>query len=266
MVAGGQGPARDPARAGDLTAATWYPDPLGRHDHRLWSGEAWTEQVSDYGRTSIDPIEPITPNPVTIRPSSRALRSRFNAFPLWRRAVAYVALVILALLFAVPIGVWGWPGAILTAFALISIAVLRILYFRLFYMRGDQTGIEIRNQVGIRKFIPRDRIGLISVGNVWGGSLTTNDFLFIVSPAAEQLARSYLQNWDVEDVRKLAHSVGLHLYGRPGRPLDELHSGRAVQRTAMHLSGSMAAGLVIGLVLPVLMALVLFAALVLGRR
>jgi len=79
--------------------------------------------------------------------------------------------------------VYGPAGALLTGFALACGIVLPVLYFRVFYIRADQTGIEIRNQVGVRKRIPRDRIGLISVGRVWGGSMTTSDFVFIVSPS-----------------------------------------------------------------------------------
>ncbi len=207
----------------------------------------------------------ITRNPVTIRPSAHALLSRVQARAAWRRVVAYVALALLVLIALVPVLVWGPPGAILTGFALICGTLLPALYFRVFYIRADQTGVEIRNQVGIRKFIPRARIGMVSVGNVWGGSFTTSDFVYIVSPANEQLARFYLQNWEIADFRRLAGAVGLHLYGAPGRALDELHSGRAVQRTATFLGGAMVAGLAIGFALPVLLGLVIFAALILAR-
>ena len=176
-----------------------------------------------------------------------------------------MALVLLVLLAFVPVWFWGPPGWILTGFALVSGAVLPFLYFRLFYIRADQTGVEIRNQLGVRKFIPRARIGMVSVGKVWGGSFTTSDFVYIVSPANEQLARFYLQNWEIADIRRLAEAVGLHLYGAPGRSLDELHSGKAVQRSAMFLGGSMVAGLAIGCALPVLLGLAVFAALILGR-
>jgi hypothetical protein len=172
---------------------------------------------------------------------------------------------LLLLLAFVPVWVYGPPGAILTGFALVCCIVLPVLYFRVFYIRADQTGIEIRNQVGVRKFIPRDRIGMISVGGAWSGSLTTSEFVFIVSPANEQLARFYLQNWETEDFRRVAQAVGLRLYGMPGRALDEMHSGRAVQRTAMFLGGSMLAGVAIGFALPVLIGLAFFAALILGR-
>jgi len=221
--------------------------------------------VSDRGVQSNDPIEPVTPNPVTIRPSWRALWSRLRGRPAWRQAVAFVALAIFPILAFVPAVVYGPPGAILTGFGLVCLTVLPFLYFRVFYMRADQTGIEIRNQVGVRKFIPRGRIGMISVGSAWGGSMTTSDFVFIVSSANEQLARFVLQNWETDDFRRLADAVGLRLYGMPGRALDEMHSGRAVQRTAMFLGGSMLAGAAVGFVVPVLIVLALFVALILSR-
>jgi hypothetical protein len=41
----------------------WHPDPSGKHDHRWWDGERWTEHVADAGQASIDPLEaaPQTP-------------------------------------------------------------------------------------------------------------------------------------------------------------------------------------------------------------
>lgn len=35
--------------------AAWYADPTGRHEHRYWSGNAWTEHVADRGQQSTDP-------------------------------------------------------------------------------------------------------------------------------------------------------------------------------------------------------------------
>jgi len=172
---------------------------------------------------------------------------------------------VLLLLAFVPVWVYGPPGAILTGFALACGVVLPVLYFRVFYIRADQTGIHIRNQVGVRKFIPRDRIGMISVGSAWGGGLTSSDFVFILSPANEQLARFYLQNWETDDFRRLALAVGLRLYGMPGRALDEMHSGKAVQRAAMLLGGSMVAGAAVGFVVPVLIGLALLVVLILHR-
>jgi hypothetical protein len=37
-------------------AAGWQPDPSGRHDYRYWDGAAWTDDVSDNGQTSVDPL------------------------------------------------------------------------------------------------------------------------------------------------------------------------------------------------------------------
>ena len=42
--------------------ADWYPDPYGRHQHRYWDGQQWTEHVSDHGRRTVDP--PVGRSPV----------------------------------------------------------------------------------------------------------------------------------------------------------------------------------------------------------
>ena len=34
----------------------WNPDPAGRHEYRYWDGSTWTDDVSDNGVTSTDPI------------------------------------------------------------------------------------------------------------------------------------------------------------------------------------------------------------------
>jgi Septum formation/Protein of unknown function (DUF2510) len=34
----------------------WNPDPSGRHEYRYWDGTNWTDDVSDNGVTSIDPL------------------------------------------------------------------------------------------------------------------------------------------------------------------------------------------------------------------
>ena len=35
----------------------WNPDPTGRHEYRYWDGGRWTDDVSDGGATSVDPVE-----------------------------------------------------------------------------------------------------------------------------------------------------------------------------------------------------------------
>ncbi len=37
-------------------APNWYPDPGGKHEHRYWDGAQWTDNVSDHGRQSVDPL------------------------------------------------------------------------------------------------------------------------------------------------------------------------------------------------------------------
>ena len=37
-------------------AAGWHPDPAGRHEYRYWDGQTWTDQVSDAGLVTTDPL------------------------------------------------------------------------------------------------------------------------------------------------------------------------------------------------------------------
>lgn len=34
----------------------WFPDPLGRHEHRYFNGATWTSDVSDAGQRRVDPF------------------------------------------------------------------------------------------------------------------------------------------------------------------------------------------------------------------
>jgi hypothetical protein len=38
--------------------AAWLPDPTGKHDHRWWDGDRWTEHVADAGQAAVDPLGP----------------------------------------------------------------------------------------------------------------------------------------------------------------------------------------------------------------
>ena len=49
-------------------APGWYPDPLGRHDHRYWDGREWTHHVGSGGQTSIDPVYAAPPAPAQQQP------------------------------------------------------------------------------------------------------------------------------------------------------------------------------------------------------
>jgi hypothetical protein len=37
-------------------APGWHPDPTGRHEYRYWDGSQWTDDVSDQGATTHDPV------------------------------------------------------------------------------------------------------------------------------------------------------------------------------------------------------------------
>jgi hypothetical protein len=45
-----------PAMAGPVPVAGWHPDPGRRHQLRYWDGTRWTDQVSDNGTQSTDPL------------------------------------------------------------------------------------------------------------------------------------------------------------------------------------------------------------------
>ena len=40
--------------AAATTRAGWWPDPLGRHQHRYWDGNQWTTNVSDAGIPTVE--------------------------------------------------------------------------------------------------------------------------------------------------------------------------------------------------------------------
>lgn len=52
-------------------APGWYPDPFGRHESRYYDGRQWTEHVSNYGTTAIDPPVGQSYVPVDNRDRSR---------------------------------------------------------------------------------------------------------------------------------------------------------------------------------------------------
>jgi Protein of unknown function (DUF2510) len=227
----------------------WYPDPLGRHDLRYWQSGGWSDHVVDAGAAGRDPIEGVSPHPVTIRPSWPKYRDSMRSLAAWRWAVTLVALALLALL------AFEWGGW-LAVVALIALlvwcwAVLMPLYFKLTYIRAGSEGIEMRNLLGIRRTVPRDRIASVAVGKAWMGGLRIPDLAFIVSPSGGRIARMTFMYWELDDLRRLANAVGLPLYGRPGRTLDKFHSAKAVERIAQVYGISLVAGIVTGIVVPV---------------
>ncbi|MFN8023287.1 MAG: DUF4190 domain-containing protein [Acidimicrobiales bacterium] len=52
-------------------ASGWFPDPLGRYDHRWYNGTAWTADVSVDGQRYVDPLPLSAPGPAHQQPFSR---------------------------------------------------------------------------------------------------------------------------------------------------------------------------------------------------
>jgi hypothetical protein len=50
-----------PEPAAQAVAAQWFADPSGRHQHRYWDGNSWTEHVADNGAVSVDAPLPAQP-------------------------------------------------------------------------------------------------------------------------------------------------------------------------------------------------------------
>jgi hypothetical protein len=148
-----------------MNAPGWYPDPVGRHDFRLWSGSGWTDQVSDDGSQGADPIEPLKPEPVTIRPSTSVFWKLFRSVPVWRWGLSLVLLAIVILMMYLA-GGWLLVMALGTL-GILCVVLLPVLYFKLFCIRADSAGIEVRNQIGHRHRIPRERIAAVTIGKAW---------------------------------------------------------------------------------------------------
>ena len=81
-------------------AAGWQPDPGGRHQYRYWDGSAWTDDVSDDGVASTDPMAPVaTPRPAATGPASAspppaASDGRSKRVPVTAAAVVVVLLLV----------------------------------------------------------------------------------------------------------------------------------------------------------------------------
>lgn len=67
--------APDPDGPAPSHPANWYPDPLGRYEHRWYDGAQWTDQVATGGQPSVDPdgIAP-TSVPRSLRGDDRVAR------------------------------------------------------------------------------------------------------------------------------------------------------------------------------------------------
>jgi hypothetical protein len=79
-------------------APGWFPDPIGRHDHRWWDGAAWTAHVADDGVAGLDAIDgpglPSTPGPHRQRESRPDIPSRNDPVAVWALVVGLIALPV----------------------------------------------------------------------------------------------------------------------------------------------------------------------------
>lgn len=81
--------------------AGWHPDPSGRHQLRYWDGATWTDQVSDNGQQSTDPV--------AAQPATTQYGYGYGqaSFPLSSKLKRLGAAILDGLLFLVTLGI-GW--------------------------------------------------------------------------------------------------------------------------------------------------------------
>jgi hypothetical protein len=106
----------------------WFPDPLGRHEHRYFNGTSWTADVADGGQRHVDPFGAApTPGPVPY-PDARG----FTPTP--RNGIATAAMVcgIIGVLLA-----WV-PFVVVAGFVL---AVLAIVFGLRGLRRSSESGV-----------------------------------------------------------------------------------------------------------------------------
>jgi hypothetical protein len=85
-----------------MSGAGWYGDPSGRHEHRYFDGESWTEHVAGFGVQSLDPVETGWPSPA---PGALAAESRARRIPWFRTRGFIVAICTTVLIGGVLIAV-----------------------------------------------------------------------------------------------------------------------------------------------------------------
>ncbi|MEX1107166.1 MAG: DUF2510 domain-containing protein, partial [Ilumatobacteraceae bacterium] len=58
------------------TPAGWFPDPLGRYEHRWFNGTTWTADVSLHGQRYVDPAPLVATAAVHAAMPGRQSRTR----------------------------------------------------------------------------------------------------------------------------------------------------------------------------------------------
>lgn len=99
---------------GQQYAPGWFPDPLGRYDHRWFNGTTWTSDVSVDGQRFVDPLGTSPgPRPGASGPSSSGNRAATAALVLGLIAVltAWIPLLVVGgLVLAILAVVFGTKG------------------------------------------------------------------------------------------------------------------------------------------------------------
>jgi hypothetical protein len=88
------------AAVAESGGAGWRPDPAGRHEYRYFDGTSWTDNVSDGGTTSTDPMPADTTGAAgaAIPPAPRSSQKRSSKLPIIGAAAAAVIVLIVAVL------------------------------------------------------------------------------------------------------------------------------------------------------------------------
>jgi uncharacterized protein YxjI len=60
--------------SGESAQPGWYPDPYGRHEHRWFDGNGWTENVSSHGKQATDPPTGDAKFPTVNRATEKVVR------------------------------------------------------------------------------------------------------------------------------------------------------------------------------------------------
>jgi hypothetical protein len=84
----------------EAAAGGWQPDPTGRHQLRYWSGSAWTDDVSNGGVTSRDPLTGGPPAAVAFSPVAQPGARG----PIGKPSSAGTTIVLTI----VTLGIWGF--------------------------------------------------------------------------------------------------------------------------------------------------------------
>ncbi len=117
-----------PDRSPDAAPAGWFPDPLGRYDHRWYNGSSWTADVSVDGRRFVDPV-PLDAPATTVHGAHPATPAPFGPAPLgWVPPASQPSrtLAVLALIAGLVAVATGWMPIFFVLGAVAGIAAITL--------------------------------------------------------------------------------------------------------------------------------------------